>query len=119
MEYSVRVTFKDVNGRKHVEDQVADIGVLVGLSYIDRKGLHEVAESLKAMSDHMKRWTQGQSGLRVFTQDYERYAWRSGYLIRHPRLLPRLWQVLVKKVAGVDLHPREMRRRARERRRRR
>ncbi len=46
MRYDVRVEYDDDNGKHHSEDYVADIPLLVGLSYVNLKWIHEAAESL-------------------------------------------------------------------------
>lgn len=119
MRYELCVTYRDRLKVQYAETAIINLKVLLGLLSVDRKGAHEAASALQDIAKSLKSWTEGFRGVRVFAQDYERYAWRNGLLIKHPNLLVRLIHAGIKRLSGYDLHPRaqldRLRRRTRNR----
>ncbi len=110
MRFEAKVTYRDRRGTEHAERSVIDLEVFSGLVYIDQKGPHEAAKALQEISKTMSQWTQSHRGVHVFTQDYDRFAWRNGLLIQHPNLFIRAIQQVLNRLPGVETHSRERRR---------
>lgn len=84
--YEGTVTYDGSRGGKTYHDEfVIDLNVHAGLTYIDQKGLHQVAKALEEVARRLGQWSESHHGLRVFVQDWPSWAWQSGRLIRHPR----------------------------------
>lgn len=115
MRYEATAAYTDAAGKRWSDRYTLDLTVYRDVTYIDRKDVHDAAEALREIQKTLKQWTQGFSGVRVFAQDYERYAWRNGLLIRHPNLVLRWAHQVVKRLFAVDLHPSERRRQRRRR----
>lgn len=75
--YSVTVTYTDSAGRGMPPDHyVLDFKALWGIEFVDRKGLHELAESMENLHKEVKKWTHGTSGLHVVTAGERAYQRR-------------------------------------------
>ena len=105
MRYDVHVSYVDRNGTPFQDRYVADLGPVLGLQSVVRKDAHEAAKALERVARTLESWTVSNRGVRTFAHDHDRYAWRNGHLIRHPRWLGRVWVAMVERVTGVDLNP--------------
>lgn len=68
--YEVEISFAAPNGRQYTDRQVVSLDTLIGLTRVERKGLHEIAKSLDDIKREVKRWSAwgGGSGLRIVTE---------------------------------------------------
>lgn len=117
MRYDATVAYTNDAGKTWQDRYVLDLEVFKGLTFVLRKDEHDTAKALERVAATLNTWTQSNTGVRVFSQDYDRFAWRNGYLIAHPNLALRWAQAALKRITRVDLHPDARRRREREKKR--
>lgn len=71
-QYDITVTFRDARAVEYSMNYRLDFDIYFGLMRFSPKGAHQIAQSLDAVDKTLKRWTRGQSGLRVFTVDEDK-----------------------------------------------
>jgi hypothetical protein len=69
--YDVSISYSDgVTNERYQESAILDVGVFFGSHYVTELGTHDVAKGIEEIGKTLNRWTEGISGLRVFTIDY-------------------------------------------------
>lgn len=68
--FSVTVYSEDSHHRRLTpETYLLDANVYAGVEYMERKGMHDIGESLETIAKQTSYWTEGHHGLAVFTRD--------------------------------------------------
>ena len=68
--FALTVTSRDSRNKAlPTETFVLDEAVYRSVEFMERKGMHEIAEALQTVASQTKSWTEGQRGLSVFTRD--------------------------------------------------
>lgn len=67
--YDVEVSFDAPSGRRFTDRQTLSLDTYLGLTHVEKKGVHEIAKTLDDIKREIKGWGASGGGLRVATDD--------------------------------------------------
>lgn len=67
--HDARVTYKGLDEKPLATRAILDWGIYRSKIYMVTYGMHDLVRAAREMNKNQKKWTDGQTGLRVFTRD--------------------------------------------------
>lgn len=67
--HDVKISYKGLDDKQLETEAILDWGIYKSKIYMVTYGLHDLAKAVREMGKNQKKWTDGLSGLGVFTRD--------------------------------------------------